>query len=133
MKISAKQYAAALYGAVNGKDRSEAGKAVAELARVLKDNRDLKKADDIVFEFGKIWNKEHGIAELSVVTADSLSEAAEKHLKASIKEVSGAGTVHLDKSEDKNILGGVVFKYGDVILDASLRTRLEKLKEEMKK
>ena len=39
----------------------------------------------------------------------------------------------MKEKQNKNILGGVILKYGDKILDGSLKTKLNSLKEELKK
>ena len=41
--------------------------------------------------------------------------------------------VNIDKKIDKDILGGVVIKYDDKILDISLRTKLEELRQVLEK
>ena len=35
------------------------------------------------------------------------------------------------KKIDKNILGGVIIRYGDKVVDGSLKTQLEDLKEKL--
>lgn len=40
-------------------------------------------------------------------------------------------TVHLDTTIDKDLLGGMIIKAGDMVIDGSLRARLEKLADAM--
>jgi F-type H+-transporting ATPase subunit delta len=41
--------------------------------------------------------------------------------------------VNLAEKIDKDLLGGFVLKIGDTIFDASLKTRIEQLRNDMKK
>jgi len=60
-----------------------------------------------------------------------LDKASIKLLENYIAELSGAKEVVLNEKIDKNILGGVVIRYGDRVVDGSLRTSLEELKNKM--
>jgi len=91
----------------------------------------LNKADKISAEFIKIWNEKYGIVEASATSANGLDKASIKLLENYIAELSGAKEVVLNEKIDKNILGGVVIRYGDRVVDGSLRTSLEELKNKM--
>jgi len=60
-----------------------------------------------------------------------LDKETGKLLKNYITGLSGAKEVLVSEKTDKNILGGVIIKYGDKVLDGSLKTSLEELKEKM--
>ncbi len=129
MKIIPKQYAESLYQSVQNKKDSQIKSAIENFVKLLIVNNDIAKADKIIEQFKKIWNKEEAVVEAEVVSARELDKAIVKLLKGYIAELSGAGKVDLKQKVDKNILGGVVVKYGDKVLDASLKTQLEELKE----
>ncbi|MFH0923831.1 MAG: ATP synthase F1 subunit delta [Candidatus Falkowbacteria bacterium] len=131
MKISVKQYAQSLYEAVADKSNSQIKNAVKNFFQILVQNNDLAKADEIINEFVKIWNKENGIIEAGVESAKALDDNIVKLLNNYIAELSGAKTVILNQTVNKYILGGVIIKYGDKILDGSLRARLGELKSRM--
>ena len=131
MKITVKQFAWSLYEAVDGKSPSQVKSVIKKFIELLVDKNMLIKADKIAAEFLKIWNEKNGIVEALATSANGLDKANIKLLKNYIAELSGAKTVLLNEKIDKNILGGVVISYGDKILDASLKTSLNNLKEKL--
>ncbi len=133
MKITAKQYALSLYEAVDGKSSAQAKVMIAKLVELLAEKNLLAKADKIAGEFVKIWNEKHGIVEAEVVSAKELNKETIKLLKEYILKLSGAKEVLVSEKGDKGILGGVIIKYGDKILDGSLKTTLSDLKDNLVK
>jgi len=93
----------------------------------------LKKAKDIARELDKIYRKEEGVLEAEITSANPLKKEIIKILKDYIAEMSGAKKVEVKESVDKNILGGVVIRYEDKIIDGSLRNRLSELKRDLAK
>ncbi len=133
MKIIPKQYAQSLYQAVRDKNDSQIKDAINNFFSILIQNNDMAKAEEVVVEFEKIWNMEQGIIEAKVVSAKELDNDIVKLLNDYIAELSGAKQVSLNQEVNKNILGGVIIKYKDKVLDGSLRMRLGELKSEMVK
>ena len=133
MKISNKQYARILYKVVAGKKDDEIKNAIMGFAEVLVDFHDLSRGDKIINEFIKIWHKEQGVVEAEVLSGRLLDNKIAKLLNNYISEVSGARDVLINFKVDKSILGGVIIKYRDKILDGSLRMQLNELRSEMVK
>jgi len=133
MKITAKQYAESLYEAIRDKNDGQIRDAIKNFFNILVQNNDIAKAEEIVVEFNKIWNMELGIIEAEVISAKALDNKIVKLLNGYIAGLSGAKEVSLNQEIDKNILGGVIIKYEDKILDGSLRARLNGLKVEIVK
>ena len=63
-----------------------------------------------------------------VRTARALPAEAAEVLRQRLKDFSGK-TVELDVKEDPELIGGVVVRLGDWVLDGSLRGRLQRMKE----
>ena len=133
MRITAKQYATALYDSVKGKKNDEVKDVVQAFVEILIADNMINQADKIINEFIKIWNKEKGIVEASIKTARALDETQIKSLQSYIKKLAKAKIVEIKTVENKNLLGGVVLQYGDKVLDASLLAKLHSLKQEIKK
>ena len=133
MKIFAKQYAQSLHETVVDKSNNQIKDAINNFFDILVQNNDITKAEEIVKEFEKIWNMEHGIIEAEVVSAKELDNNIVKLLNGYIAELSGAKQVSLNQKINKDILGGVIIKFEDKILDGSLRAKLSGLKKEMGK
>ena len=133
MKITPKQYALSLYESVKDKDKKEAEKIIRGFAELLVRENVLARSDKIIAEFSRIWNAGEGLVEAEITSARPLDKAMVKAISNYIKERSKAGAVEIKTAEDKDLLGGVVVRFGDKILDASLKTKLSSLKQEMKK
>lgn len=133
MKIKAKQYAQALIEVVADKDTKGAKSAIDNFIKLLAQNNDLKLADKICAQTEKIFNEENGILEAEVISAGKLGSGALKSVKGRIQDESGARKINLKKIVDKSILGGMIVKYGDKVLDLSLRMRLGELKKQLVK
>lgn len=128
-KISVKKYAQALYESVKDLDKKQAEVEVANFIKVLIKSKSLKLADRIIGEFDKYSNLQNGILEVTVISAKKLSAGAEKELADQIKKEKKASKVEIINLEDPSLIGGLVIKIGDEILDGSLKTRLELLKQ----
>ncbi|MBI4779541.1 ATP synthase F1 subunit delta [Candidatus Falkowbacteria bacterium] len=133
MKISPKQFALSLYEAVDGKSSSQVKAVIEKFVEILAGKNMLAKADKIAVEFIKIWNEKRGIVEAQAASANNLDKANIKLLKDYIAELSSAKEVMLSEKIDKAILGGVIIKYGDRVVDGSLKTSLNDLKEKLVK
>jgi len=131
MKITPKQYAQSLYQAACGKKQSDVKGVIENFVKVLINNNYIAKADQIIKQFKKIWNKEQGIVKAEVISARKLDIKITKLLNNYIAKLSGAKTIDLRQEVDKSILGGVVIKYEDKVLDGGLKTRLTDIKNKM--
>lgn len=78
--------------------------------------------------FNRLADRQRGILTAVVVTARELEQDQREELKTRLSQAYGV-TVKLEERIDKNILGGIVVKFGDILLDGSLRQRLEAVKD----
>ena len=131
MKITPRQYAESLYQVVQNKKDSEVKDVIKNFVKVLIGNNDIAQVDKIIKRFVKIWDMEQGIVEAEVVSAKELDKKIVLLLHCFIAELSGAKDVVIRQQVDKNILGGVIIKYEDRVLDGSLRMRLGELRRRM--
>jgi F-type H+-transporting ATPase subunit delta len=69
-----------------------------------------------------------GILRAEVTTAAPLSETYYARLQAQLEKMTGQKVV-VDRKTDGALIAGVVTRIGDRILDGSLRTRLQSLKD----
>jgi ATP synthase F1 delta subunit len=78
-------------------------------------------------QFERMWEKENKLLPVDITSAIELDQATTESLGARIGERAGR-KVKLTAHVDPNILGGVVLRVGNSILDASIRNRLEQLR-----
>jgi F-type H+-transporting ATPase subunit delta len=129
MRISARQYAQTLFDLTDGKSKSEIDKSVADFARHMNKERKLKMAGKVIEQFEKIYNRKNGIVEAEVVTAEKLSDKAEKKVKNYIQRKYDAKEVVVKNIVDSSIKGGMIVKVGDEVTDGSVVGRLSELKK----
>ena len=80
-------------------------------------------------QFVKIYYAKHNIKETYITTALPLSEKMKLYLKKDIEKDSPYTFIfHFDVNE--NIIGGIIVKFDDLFFDASVRTKINKLKAE---
>ena len=124
--------------------REEAGKAFAALAPqlgldpitsnflgVLARNGRKGELRKVIRAFGRLAAEHRGEVTAEVVTARPLNVDQVAALKQQLRARAGR-EVTIDASVDPNILGGIVVKLGSQQIDASIRTKLNRLASAMK-
>jgi F-type H+-transporting ATPase subunit delta len=81
-------------------------------------------------EFDSLWAKEQRLLEVSVTSAVDLDEETVKHIGKKIEEQTG-NRVELAAHVDPDLIGGLVIRVGNMVLDASVRNRLERLRRQV--
>ncbi|HAM88915.1 MAG: ATP synthase subunit delta [Candidatus Falkowbacteria bacterium GW2011_GWC2_38_22] len=133
MKIKAKQYALALLELLKDKKEKEISGCLDKFIKALIQNNQISQIDKILDFFNIYWNKEKSEIDAEVSSVEALDKHSLKEISGYIQTKSQAQKVNLIERQDKEILGGMVLKYGDKILDNSVRARLRGVKAEMLK
>jgi F-type H+-transporting ATPase subunit delta len=81
----------------------------------------------MVEHFERMYNKEMGIVIAEVTTAVPLDSAHQSEVAKHLATLTGARTVDLRVKVDPSILGGIIARIGDELIDASVATRLAEL------
>lgn len=81
-------------------------------------------------EFDALWAKEQKLLEVSVTSAVRLDEETVKGIGKKIEEQTG-NRVDLTSDVDPDLIGGLVIRVGNMVLDASVRNRLERLRRQV--
>jgi ATP synthase F1 delta subunit len=79
-------------------------------------------------EYGRLWDQENQLLPVEVTSAVGLDDATVKSIGERIGEQTGQ-RVELTSSVDPSILGGIVLRVGNSILDASIKHRLDQLRK----
>ncbi|HSO99443.1 MAG TPA: ATP synthase F1 subunit delta [Solirubrobacteraceae bacterium] len=77
-----------------------------------------------------MWEEAHQLLPVQVTSAISLDEQTVRSIGEKIGEQTGR-EVELSSTVDPDILGGIVLRVGNFILDASIRNRLEQLRKQV--
>lgn len=102
----------------------------ANLVRVLAENRRLALLPEVARLFEKARAEAERTVEAEVVSAQPLDDAARQHLAEALKKRLGR-EVTLRCEVDESLLGGAVVRAGDLVIDGSAATRLERLRGEL--
>jgi len=78
--------------------------------------------------YDTLWERANHILPVQIATAIKLDEGVAKQLGEQIEQTTGQ-KIELTASVDPEILGGIVLRVGNSILDASIRNRLENLRK----
>jgi F-type H+-transporting ATPase subunit delta len=79
-------------------------------------------------EYGRLWDSENRMLPVEVTSAVDLDDATVKSIGERIGQQTGQ-RVELTSKVDPSILGGIVLRVGNSILDASIKHRLDQLRK----
>lgn len=94
--------------------------------RLLVNAERLLLAAEIARLFEEFRAATEGVAEIEVVSAYELDAEEERSITDAMQQRLGK-RIDLSKRVDKALIGGVLIRVGDHVIDASLRGQLEKL------
>ncbi|MBV8735170.1 MAG: F0F1 ATP synthase subunit delta [Solirubrobacterales bacterium] len=80
--------------------------------------------------YKRLWDEANRVLPVSVTSAVPLDESIVNEIGERIGEQTGE-TVQLTTTADPEILGGIIVRVGNAILDASLRNRLNQLRNQL--
>jgi ATP synthase F1 delta subunit len=81
-------------------------------------------------EYDGLWREENKLLPVQVTSAVELDEEVVKNLGERIGEATGR-KVDLAATVEPDIIGGIVLRVGNSVLDASIRNRLEQLRKQV--
>jgi F-type H+-transporting ATPase subunit delta len=83
-------------------------------------------------ELDRLWQRENKLLPVEVTSAIELDESTVKQIGDRIGEQTGQ-KIELSSKVEPDILGGIVVRVGNSIIDASIRARLEQLRKQVAK
>lgn len=82
---------------------------------------------DLDGQFQRLLNKEKQLVEVEITSAIELPDETRARIRKRIEESTGM-QVEIRESVDEGIIGGLVLRFGDLIVDGSLKARLAQLR-----
>ena len=101
---------------------------VVNFARLLAEKGRAGELPHVVDELDALVAAEERILEVELTTAEELSDDFFDQVVSRIEEASGR-RVQASRSVDPDLIGGIVLQAGSMRLDASVRGRLERLRQ----
>jgi F-type H+-transporting ATPase subunit delta len=83
-------------------------------------------------QFDQMWKRENRKLDVVLTSAIELDSEVVKQVGSEIEKQTGR-SIELSSNVDDEILGGLVLQVGNMVLDASIRSRLEKLRKSVAK
>lgn len=83
--------------------------------------------EEVFREYGKLYDEHMGILRVQAVTARPMDELQERALIQSLERRTGK-TVIVDKQVDPSLIGGIVVRIGDTVIDGSVQGQLQRLR-----
>jgi F-type H+-transporting ATPase subunit delta len=114
-----------LHKAVEGADE-----AVMNFLELLLEKHRMPVLHRIRREYDGLWREENKLLPVDVTSAIRLDDELVRSLGDRISEQTGR-KVELTAHVDPDIVGGIVLRVGNSIMDASIRNRLEQLRKQV--
>lgn len=130
-KITPRKYAISLYEALKDAEQSAMPGVVKSFIELLASHRVLAQSDKIIKAFKKYLYKQENIQSVEVKTALPLSEHDRREILKHLKNTLNKEII-IKESVDKELVGGIVVKYDDTVIDGSIKSRLKLLADSLK-
>jgi F-type H+-transporting ATPase subunit delta len=106
------------------------GKEWHELVLMLTQNGRLTLLAEIATLFDQLKDEQEGVVDVTVTAATTLDAKQQEKLVAALTRRLKS-QVRLHTEVDAKLIGGAVIRAGDLVIDGSLRTRLERMAFEL--
>ena len=103
---------------------------VQNLIQLLLRRGRIEELGRVAAEFRRLDDRRQGITHATVSTAAPLTPDEVRALTARLEQSTG-GRVALETEVDESLLGGLVVRVGDRLIDGSVRGRLERLRNQL--
>ena len=100
------------------------------LIRLLLRRGRIEDLPRVATEFRRLDDDRQGITHATAASATELTEEEIRQLTARLEQSTG-GRIALDVEVDPSLLGGIVVRVGDRLIDGSVRGRLERLRNQL--
>lgn len=112
--------------------RAGIGGVAANFVRLVTAKRRLFAISDMIRDYNKLYDASRGLTRAEVTSAAPLSKEQIAALKDQLRGKAAGQEVELSVKVDPAIIGGVIVKYGSRMVDGSLRTKLNAIRNRMK-
>ncbi len=109
-------------------EKSNFSGAVKNFLNLLLDKNRIGAIEAVTDYYSKLTDEVSGIARAEIVTARPLKEEALGRIEKSLAGLTSK-EIKSEVREEKDLIGGIVVKIGDLVLDGSVRAQLEGLKQ----
>jgi F-type H+-transporting ATPase subunit delta len=109
---------------------SDADERFVNFLKLLAERHRLPVLPRVRRRFQSLWAEENRLLPVNVTAAVELDDELVKGIGKRIEEQTGR-KVELSSNVDPEVLGGLVVRVGNMVLDASVRNRLEQIRKQV--
>ncbi len=120
------EFLTGLFAKAKAKVLAGSDKKGTNFLKLLLEYRRVSVLPEIAEHFEALKAKVENTVDVTVTSATKLSAAQQKEISAALHARLGR-EINLETEIDENLIGGAVIKAGDVVIDGSLRARLDSL------
>jgi F-type H+-transporting ATPase subunit delta len=113
-----------------GKAVSDADKTLVNFLELLIEKHRMPVVFRIRRAYDALWEEEHKLLPVQITSAVALDQSIIERIGQEIGEQTKR-EVELQTTVDPDVLGGIVLRVGNSILDASIRNRLDQLRKQV--
>lgn len=125
-KLTPKIYARTLIAAMEGASTSERAGILDRFVALIAKHRDMRRVPSILEAVeGEIAERE-GRMSASVVSAKPLGHETKTMLERSLHSAIGKN-ISIQESHDVSVIGGARIRVGDLLIDGTVRAKLDRL------
>lgn len=113
-------------------ERSNFSNIIKNFLRLLLDKDRIGAVEEITDYYSQLTDELSGITRADIITARALKQESLDKLEKALKGFASKD-VKINIQEDESLIGGIVVKMGDLVLDGSVIAQIEGLKESLKR
>ncbi len=113
-------------------DKADFSETVKNFLRVLLERKRINRVVEIAEYYSMLRDELLGIARAKIITARPISKKTFNRLIKALEKFTSK-KIEAETEIDESIIGGVIVKIGNLILDGSITAQLEGLKESIKR
>ena len=100
--------------------------------RLLLDKNRIGAVEEITDYYSQLTDDISGITRADIITARALKQESLDRLEKALKGFTSKD-VKINIKKDESLIGGIIVKMGDLVLDGSVMAQIEGLKESLKR
>lgn len=105
---------------------------VKNFLRLLLDKNRMGAIQEMTDYYAKLTDEISGITRAEIITARPLKKEAQGKIEKTLASLTSKN-VRIEVREDQSLIGGIVVRIGDLVLDGSVKAQLEGLKESLRR
>jgi len=113
-------------------DKLELSNVTRSFVLLLFDKARINFLRDVTVNFSIFADELKGIVRADLTTATDLTEETLEQIRNSLSKMTGK-SVSLEAKTDISLIGGIVTRIGDLVLDGSIKTQLQNMRESLKR